>query len=211
MRRRVALSIAAAIALQVCCLSAQAATSNFPCEAFAKNPDGSWTVLQTTYLEGPNVKVQQDATFAPGRVVLGYDIADMIAKACPNAVVAPPPGTEPAAAQGAAPSAAPSTGVSTAPGTAPSAAAPQPQSFLARYADANGNLDVRQLTCGHLDDTSAEEAELFLSWYSGWYSGVAKNRGINLARIRYAIRNVVAYCKGDRNKRLTDVMEQMLK
>jgi hypothetical protein len=206
MRCRVALSITAAIALQVCCLSAQAATSNIPCDAFAKNSDGSWTVLQTTYLEGPNIKVQQDATFAPGRVVLGYDIADMIAKACPNAVVAPPPGTEPA--PGAA---APRTGVSTAPGAAPSAAAPQPQSFLARYADANGNLDVRQLTCGHLDDTSAEEAELFLSWYSGWYSGVAKNRGINLARIRYAIHNVVAYCKGDRNKRLTDVMEQMLK
>lgn len=199
MRRRVTLSITAAIALQVCCLSAQAATSNFPCDAFAKNPDGSWTVLQTTYLEGPNVKVQQDAIFPPGRVVLGYDIAALIAKACPNAAVAPPPGAEP------------STGVSTAPGTAPSAAAPQPQSFLARYADANGNLDVRQLTCGHLDDTSAEEAELFLAWYSGWYSGVAKNRGINLARIRYAIRNVVAYCKGDRNKRLTDVMDQMLK
>jgi hypothetical protein len=199
MRRRVALSITAAIALQVCCLSAQAATSNFPCDAFAKNPDGSWTVLQTTYIEGPNVKVQQDAIFAPGRFVLGYDIAALIAKACPNAVVAPPPDTAPAAAP------------NTAPGTAPSAAAPQPQSFLARYADANGNLDVRQLTCGHLDDTSAEEAELFLAWYSGWYSGFAKNRGINLARTRYAIRNVVAYCKGDRNKRLTDVMEQMLK
>jgi hypothetical protein len=199
MRRRVALSIAAAIALQACCLSAQAATSNFPCEAFAKNPDGSWTVLQTTYIEGPNVKVQQDAIFAPGRIVLGYDIAAMIAKACPNAVAAPPPDS------------APATAPSTAPGTAPSAAAPQPQSFLARYADANGNLDVRQLTCGHLDDTSAEEAELFLAWYSGWYSGFAKNRGINLARTRYAIRNVVAYCKGDRSKRLTDVMEQMLK
>lgn len=199
MRRRVTLSIAAAIALQVCCLSAQAATSNFPCDAFAKNPDGSWTVLKTTYLEGPDVKVQEDATFAPGRVIRGYDIADMIAKACPNAVVAPPPGTTP------------SVGPSTAPGTAPTAAAPQPQSFLARYADANGNLDVRQLTCGHLDDTSAEEAELFLAWYSGWYAGFAKNRGINLARTRYAIRNIVAYCKGDRNKRLTDVMEQMLK
>jgi hypothetical protein len=199
MRRRVALSIAAAIALQACRLCAQAATGNFPCEAFAKNPDGSWTVLQTTYLEGPNVKVQQDAIFAPGRVVLGYDIAALIAKACPNAVVAPPPDT------------APTTAPSTAPGTAPSAAAAQPQSFLARYADANGNLDVRQLTCGHLDDTSAEEAELFLAWYSGWYSGFAKNRSINLARTRYAIRNVVAYCKGDRNKRLTDVMEQMLK
>jgi hypothetical protein len=205
MRHRVALVIAAAIAAQVCCSTtrAQAATGNFPCEAFAKNPDGSWTVLATTYIEGPNVKVQQDAIFQPGRVILGYDIAAMIAKACPNAVVAPPPGTEP--------SAAPSTGLSTAPGTAPSAAAPQPQSFLARYADANGNLDVRQLTCGHLDDTSAEEAQLFLAWYSGWYAGFAKSRGINLAGTRYAIRNVVAYCKGDRNKRLTDVMEQMLK
>jgi hypothetical protein len=211
MRRRVALSIAAVIALQVCCLSARAATSNFPCDAFAKNPDGSWTVLKTTYLEGPDVKVQEDATFAPGRVIRGYDIADLIAKACPNAVVAAPPGTESAAAQGAAPVAAPSTGLSTAPGTAPNAAAPQPQSFLARYADANGNLDVRQLTCGHLDDTSAEEAELFLAWYSGWYSGFAKSRGINLARTRYAIRNVVAYCKGDRNKKLSEVMDQMLK
>ena len=205
MRRRVALAVAAAIALQVSCPTtrARAETSTIPCDAFAKNPDGSWTVLGTTYIEGPDVKVQEGAIFQPGRVIRGYDIAAMIAKACPNAAVEPPPGT--------APSAAPSTGLSTAPGTAPSAAAPQPQSFLARYADANGNLDVRQLTCGHLDDTSAEEAELFLAWYSGWYSGVAKSHGINLARIRYAIRNVVAYCKGDRNKRLTDVMEQMLK
>jgi HdeA/HdeB family len=205
MRCRVALAIAAAIALQFSCAAtrAQAATSNFPCEAFAKNADGSWTVLTTTYLEGPNVKVQQDAIFAPGRVVLGYDIAELIAKACPNAVVAPPPGAEPAAVPSAAPT--------TTPGTASSAGAPQPQSFLARYADANGNLDVRQLTCGHLDDTSAEEAELFLAWYSGWYAGVAKNRGINLARIRYAIHNVVAYCRGDRNKRISDVMELMLK
>jgi HdeA/HdeB family len=205
MRRRVALAVVAAIALQVSCptTGARAETSTIPCDAFAKNPDGSWTVLGTTYIEGPDVKVQEGAILQPGRIIRGYDIAAMIAKACPNAAVAPPPGP--------APNAAPSTGLSTAPGSAPSAAAPQPQSFLARYADANGNLDVRQLTCGHLDDTSAEEAELFLAWYSGWYSGVAKSHGINLARIRYAIRNVVAYCKGDRNKKLTDIMEQMLK
>src|ERR1700731_3429107 len=84
MRRRVPLAIAAAIALQFCCLSAHAATSNFPCDAFAKNPDGSWTVLKTTYLEGPDVKVQEDATFAPGRVIRGYDIPDLIAQARPR-------------------------------------------------------------------------------------------------------------------------------
>jgi HdeA/HdeB family len=191
MRRRVALAITAAIALQVCCLTmrAQAQTSSIPCDAFAKNADGSWTVLTTTYIEGPNVKVQQDAIVQPGRVVLGYDIAAMIAKACPNAVVAPPPGA------------------------APSAAAPVQQAppLLARYADANGNIDVRQLTCGHLNEASAEEAQLLLAWYSGWYNGLAKGRGINLARVRYNIRNVVDYCKVNRDKKLTDALERMLK
>src|SRR5258707_4377264 len=122
MRRRVALAVAAAIALQASCPTtrARAEAGTIPCEAFAKNPDGSWTVLGTTYIEGPDVKVQEGAIFQPGRIIRGYDIAAMIAKACPNAAVEPPPGT--------APSAAPSTGVSTAPGAAPSAAAPQPQS-----------------------------------------------------------------------------------
>jgi hypothetical protein len=77
--------------------------------------------------------------------------------------------------------------------------------------DANGNLDVRQLTCGHIEDASAEEAELLLSWYSGVYSGSPKGRGINLARLRYNIRNVIDYCKANRDKRLSEVMERMLK
>jgi len=195
MRRRVALAITAAIALQVCCLTmrAQAQTSSIPCDAFAKNSDGTWTVLTTTYIEGPNVKVQQDSILQTGRSVLGYDIAAMIAKACPNAMVAPPPG------------AAPSAG--------PSAATPAQQapSLLARYADANGNIDIRQLTCGHLDDASAEESQLLFAWYSGWYNGLAKGHGINLALVRYNIRSVIDYCKANRDKRLSDVMQLMLK
>jgi hypothetical protein len=83
--------------------------------------------------------------------------------------------------------------------------------LLAKYADANGNIDVRQFTCGHLDDASVPEAELLLAWYSGWYNGLAKGRGINLARVRYNIRNVIDYCKTNRDKKLTDAMASILK
>jgi hypothetical protein len=52
---------------------------------------------------------------------------------------------------------------------------------------------------------------LFLAWYSGWYNGLAKKRGINLAQIRYAIRNIVDYCRANRDKSIAKVMELMLR
>jgi HdeA/HdeB family len=133
---------------------------------------------------------------SPGRNVRGYDIADLIAKACPNAQVAPPPDAAGGASAAGAGSALPQV----------SAAA-----NLGKYADANGSLDVRQLTCAHLDDTSADEAQLLLSWYSGWYFGSEKKRGINLPRVRYNLRTVMDYCRANRDKRLSDVMDLMLK
>lgn len=193
MRRRLTLALAAAIALQAFAMTtgAQAQSSTIPCDAFAKNADGTWTVLETAYIEGPAVRVQEGGIVRPGVLICGYDIAAMIDKACPNAAVAPPPGTTPSVQQAQPPA--------------------QAQSLLARYADANGNIDVRQLTCGHLADTSAEEAQLLLAWYSGWYNGQAKGHGINLPRVRYTIRNVIDYCKANRDKRLSAVMELMLK
>jgi HdeA/HdeB family len=190
--RRFAFALAAVLALLIVGQpeAAHALNDKLPCENFAKNADGSWTVLHTTFIEGPDVKVQEDAIMRPGYLIRGYDIADSIAKACPNAQVAPPPG-EAAPAQVAQPTPA--------------------QSMLAKYADANGNLDVRQLTCGHLDDTSADEAQLLLSWYSGWYFGSEKKRGVNLPRVRYNMRTVMDYCKTNRDKRLSDVMDLMLK
>jgi hypothetical protein len=198
MRRRLTLAFAAAIALQAFSMAtgAQAQSGgSLPCEAFAKNADGTWTVLETTYIEGPAVKVQEGGVVRPGVLIRGYDIAAIIDKACPNAGVAPPPGAAPAAQQ-------------------PQQQAQPPiqtQSPLSRYADANGNIDVRQLTCGHIADTSAEEAGLLLAWYSGWYNGQAKGHGINLPRVRYSIRNVIDYCRANRDKRLSAVMELMLK
>jgi hypothetical protein len=196
--RRFAFALAAVLALLIVCQpeAAFALNDKLPCENFAKNADGSWTVLHTTFIEGPDVKVQEDAIVSSGRVVRGYDIADLIAKACPNAQVSPPSGA---------------AGEASMPGAA--AAAPQVSavSNLGKYADANGSLDVRQLTCGHLDDTSADEAQLLLSWYSGWYFGSEKKRGVNLPRVRYNLRTVMDYCKTNRDKRLSDVMDLMLK
>jgi hypothetical protein len=203
MRRCVVLAVTVAIALPIFCLIASAqAEAGIPCENFTKNADGSWTVRETTYIEGPDVKVQEHALVQPGRMVLGHDIAAMIAKACPNATVALPSDETPNLAPGSAPRMAP--------GGAPNVAPPAPPA-LAKYADANGNIDVRQLTCAHLNAASPEEAQLLLAWYSGWYKGLVKARGINLARIRYTSRSVVDYCRTNSDKRLTDVMELMLK
>ena len=205
MRRCVALAIAAALCWQVCgpTASAYAAPTSFPCENFTKKADGSWNVLETTFIEGPAVKVQEGGVVQPGRLVLGYDIAAIIAKACPNATVVLPSDETPNLAPGAAPRIAPS------PNTA--ASAPSAPPALAKYADANGNIDVRQLTCAHLNAASPDEAQLLLAWYSGWYKGLVKARGINLARLRYNSRSVVDYCRTNSDKRLTDVMELMLK
>lgn len=199
MRRHLAVALCLAFALQIgfAVSAANAETSTLPCDAFAKNADGSWTVLTTTYIEGPDVKLQKDAVFPPGFIIRGYDIAALLAKACPNATVAQPP----AAAQ-------PAVG-----GSQPQQQAPAlpPRTLLERYGDANGNIDIRQFSCAHFDDAPPDEAELLLAWYSGWYAGEQKRRGVNLPQVRYAIDKVINYCKANRDIRLADAIESFLK
>lgn len=170
---------------------AQAQNNGIPCDAFVKNSDGSWTAMRDASIDGTGGKltVRQGSALQPGATIRGLDLTTMLDRDC---AAASPPVTTPG------PPAAP------APASAPVAA-------LGRYADANGSIDVQTLTCGQLADTSPEEANLFLAWYSGWYNGQAKHRGINLARVRYAIRNVVDYCRGNRDKRIVQVMDLMLK
>jgi hypothetical protein len=207
--RRVALAFTAAVVLPLFYSATEARAEKyvFPCENFTKNPDGSWTALKATYIEGPDVKAAEDATFAPGFIVRGHDIAAIIAKACPNAQVASPDAAATAPPPGATAVAMPQGGVAARPGPA---VATQ-QTSLGRYADANGNLDVRTVTCGHLADTSPDEAQLLLAWYSGWYTGEAKRKGVNLPRVRYNSRTVMDYCRTNRDKRLSEVMDLMLK
>ena len=94
----------------------------------------------------------------PGPAVLGVDVATTLKANCPNAPLGGPQGTNAPAAPGA-----------------PLPQQPQisqaPRVPLAQYADANGEIDARSLTCGHLDDASPEEANVLLSWYSGNAAG----------------------------------------
>jgi len=175
---------------------AQAQDSDIDCDSFTKNPDGSWTVIETAFIPVQNVRVREGTIFRPGETFLGDDMTVRLGKACPNKAVTQP--GAPDQAQQPQPSQMP----------------PQPQLptvALSKYADANGNIDVRRLSCGHLADASPAETDLLLAWYGGWYNGVAKGRGFNLARLRYAMRNVADYCKANRDKSLVQVMELMLK
>jgi hypothetical protein len=181
---RLALS-ATAIYLHATCLmiGALAQESDLDCNAFEKSSDGSWTVTESVFIPVQRVRVREGTVFRPGESFLGDDMVARLNRNCPTVAV-----SNPAAVQ-----------------------AQRPQVPLSRHANANGDVDIRTLSCSHLDQTSAEEADLLLGWYSGWYTGTAKKRGFNLARVRYAIRKVVDYCKTNRDKSLAQAMDLLLK
>jgi hypothetical protein len=183
-----------AIAVQLFCLVAAARSDDIDCDSFVRNDDGSWTVVKKAYVSGPNVRVEEGATFEPGGTFLGDDLAKRLDRACPHAAAPPPQPAAVAPAQGARTE----TRIDS-------------RSALARLADANGNIDVQHVTCGQLADATPAESELLLAYFSGWYGGLAKRRGINLARVRYAIRTVGDFCKINRDKSLVQTMDMMLK
>jgi hypothetical protein len=191
--RRLGLSVCAAVLLTLCLIS-QAWCGDIDCDSFIKNPDGSWTVIKKVFIPVQNVRVVEGTIFRPGGTFLGDDMTVRLAKACPNQQVTMPeaPGQpEQSSAQPQAP--------------------PIPYVPLSNYADANGNIDIQRLTCAHLAAASPIDIEMLVTWYSGWYAGLAKRHGINLARVQYAIRNVADYCKANQNRRLADALNILLK
>lgn len=189
------LIVAAAVTLLSACFvaGAHAQDSEIDCSAFIKNPDGSWTVVDEVFIPVQNVRVRPGTVFEPGQTFLGDDMTVRLAKACPN---------QPTAAPAEGPTAQPSGLPQTQPG---------PYAPLSSYADANGNIDVQHLTCGHLAAASPADIAMLVTWYSGWYVGLAKKRGISLARVQYEIRSVADYCKANRNQRLSDALNLLLK
>lgn len=185
--------VALAVALPIFYFAggAHAQDSEIDCDFFIKNADGTWTVVKKVFIPIQNVRVNEGTVFRPGTTFLGDDMTVRLGRACPNKQVAVP-------ADVAQPQ--------------PQRQQPQPGRVpLSQYADANGNIDVQRLTCGQIADASIEEASFFLSWYSGWYYGTEKKRGINPARVRYVIHSVVDYCKTNRDRKLPDVMALWLK
>jgi hypothetical protein len=203
--RRLFILVVAAFVLFGLAASARAQESEIDCNDFIKNAGGSWTVVaDKAYIPVRKMRVNRGVTFTSDQLFLGEDMVARLNKACPN--VQPQPVDADAAPAGAA-------GV--APGSAQALAQPMqaPRVQLSQYADPNGDLDVRRLTCAHVDAASPEEADVLLSWYSGWYAAAAKRRGANIsfARVRDAVRSVRDYCRTNGEKNLSQVMELMLK
>jgi hypothetical protein len=68
---------------------------------------------------------------------------------------------------------------------------------LKTYANADGYIDVQELTCAQLAGTFQEDADLLTTWYSGWYNGLAKRHFINIPRSREAEHETIVYCKAN--------------
>ena len=203
--RRLSVLVIAAFVLQALGLAvtAHAQESEIDCNALVKNADGSWTVIaDKVYIPVQKIRVNKGVTFTSDQLFLGEDMVARLNKACPNVQAQPADADAGAAPAGVA---------AVAPGSPQAMQAPRVQ--LSQYADPNGELDVRRLTCAHVDAASPEEADVLLSWYSGWYAAAAKRRGANIsfARVRDAVRNVRDYCRTNGDKNLSQVMELMLK
>jgi hypothetical protein len=162
-----------------------------PCDSFVKNDDGSWSALRSVPIHGvgESFTVREGSVLRPGAAIRGVDLASILDERCP---ATPEPPTGPATAQPAAPPA-------------------PPRVTLGSFANASGVIEAQRLTCGEIADASAQEAQLFLAWHSGWYSGSAKRRGMNLAHTLDAVRTVLLYCQANRSKSITQVMDLMLK
>lgn len=55
-----------------------------PCDAFQKNPDGSWTCIKPVTISGPTGQIQigPGMTFNRGVQFMGVDLAELLDKYC---------------------------------------------------------------------------------------------------------------------------------
>ena len=63
-------------------------SKTFPCDAFVKNPDGSWTPTRDVNIVMPNggdvLTVGSTVSFHPGKAVRGLDVAALLEQQCPG-------------------------------------------------------------------------------------------------------------------------------
>ena len=179
MRHRLAIFVAAFALVSFFPGGGGRAQDVIPCDAFAKNPDGSWTATRNVAFPGPgrNFNIQQGATFTPNMSFMGLNMASVLDRGCPaEAMSVPPPG------------------------------APAPVA-IAKLADVNGAIDVEKLTCAQLAETYQEDADFLLTWYSGWSNGLAKMHAVNVAQVKAGIHDVIVYCKANKDKLIVQAID----
>jgi hypothetical protein len=181
MWRGFARNMTIALAAAFLAAPALAQSGGLPCDAFQKNPDGSWSAMRSVdiYAGGRNLPIREGSRFKPGAAFLGTDIAEQLDRSCPSeaaAAIAPPQVELPKLAE---------------PGT----------SFI----------DSEKLTCGQLASTYQEDADFLLIWYSGLRTATTNKRMIDVTKIKAGIHNVIVYCKANRDKLVVQAVELIMK
>lgn len=89
--------------------------------------------------------------------------------------------------------------------------AAQAQVDLSAYADANGFINVQDLTCAQLANTWQQDADMLSTWYSGWYNGLARKHYLDVRKGREVEHEVILYCKAHQDIRIIDAIAVVLK
>jgi len=82
---------------------------------------------------------------------------------------------------------------------------------LTAYVDANGFIDVQTLTCGQLANTYQEDANALMSWYSGWYNGLAHKHYLDFRKGRETEHLVIEYCKAHQDEKIIHALAVVFK
>ncbi len=85
------------------------------------------------------------------------------------------------------------------------------QTPLSAYANANGYILVKKLTCAQLAGTFQEDADFLGVWYSGWYNGLAKKSALNIPRVKEGIHLVIVYCQANPDKLVIQAIDVIAK
>jgi hypothetical protein len=85
------------------------------------------------------------------------------------------------------------------------------QTELSAYADAEGFINVQELTCAQLANTYQEDADMLAAWYSGWYNGLAKKHYAHITRAKAGEHKLIVYCKANPGKKVIEAIDILLK
>ncbi|MDR3645147.1 MAG: HdeA/HdeB family chaperone [Clostridia bacterium] len=82
---------------------------------------------------------------------------------------------------------------------------------LSTYADKDGYILVKKLTCAQLANTYQEDANFLGVWYSGWYNGLGKKSALNVPRVKEGIHQTIVYCQAHPEKTIIEAIGILIK
>ena len=83
--------------------------------------------------------------------------------------------------------------------------------MLSTYANKDGYMDVRKLTCAQLANTFQENADYLTVWYRGWYNGLTKKHMLKADRVKDLENEIIVHCKANPDKKVIQAIDVVFK